>query len=1017
VTPDQRRAVERLYDEALARPRGLRAAFVAEACAGDDLVRSEVESLLAQDASRPGPLDGRAIEVAAAMVSGSVAALSAGQRIGVYEVVEPVGAGGMGQVYRAHDTVLGRDVAIKIIPSAWADDVADLARFEREARVLASLNHPHIAGIYGVETTDEARALILEFVDGETLAQRIARGALPVAESLAIARQLCDALEAAHARGIVHRDLKPANVKITLQGAVKVLDFGIAKVMSPENAMAASAIHIGGIASTMVGTAAYMSPEQARGQTVDRRTDVWAFGCVLYEMLTGRPVFLAGTMAHTLTAVLEDEPDWDRLPHDLPAAVRRLLVRCLQKDAARRLRDIGDARLEIEDGTGDAGIVSTPVATGQRQSDRRTITRRVAALFGVSAVAAIVGFAYRPLVSPAVVPPVSRSIVTMQPFDMRSPSSQNAAPPVARPDRTAIALSPDGQTIVWRAQTDNGVKLYRRSLDRLEPAVIEGTDGADSPFFSPDGQWLAFWAEGELRRISLGAGGPPTTICAIPNSGGPTANDPKATPSPTDAPVLGATWGDGGRIVFATGLVNDRALWEVTIGGQPRLIAKPAAGELSYRLPHLLPGGESVLFTIVRTMFWWDDAQVAVRSLITGEQRVLLEDAADARYVPTGHLVFMRDGTMMAAPFDPERLEVTGEPMALIDGVMHAVNAANSNTDSGAAQLAIAPRGTLVYVTGGIVPQPRRALVWAHPDGSIEKVPVPVDAYYSPRISPIDSRLAVFTSALGVPRLWVLHPDGTRNAVTTPQERGAYGLWTRDARSIVFTSGRNVDDIYRKLADGTGPAERLHDGQYETMGSSWTADGKLIVVHTHPETNQDVALLDVSPPDGDVTHVLESRGREFYRYPELSPDGRWLAYTSNVSGLPQVYVQPFPGPGRVVPVSAGIGVAPAWRRDGQEMYYLAPSPGGAGLTMVAVDVRQSTDPEVFNPGRSRPLFSETPSLRFAGTTPTRNYDVSPDGSRFLMVQQLEAAPEPPASMVLVQNWSQELKRLVPSDAK
>jgi eukaryotic-like serine/threonine-protein kinase len=998
MTPEQHRAIERLYHQARARPSDLRAAFVADACAGDDAVRLEVESLLAQEVSLPGPLDGGAIGVAAVMLSASTPALSTGQRIGVYQVLERVGVGGMGQVYRARDTLLARDVAIKIVPPALAADAGHLARFEREARVLASLNHPHVAAIYGVEAADDRHALVLEFVDGETLAERIARAPLGVSESLKLARQICDGLEAAHERGIVHRDLKPANVMITTAGVVKVLDFGLAKVLPTEDVADASSSWAGGSRSAIiVGTAAYMSPEQARGQAVDTRGDVWAFGCVLYEMLTRRPAFLAGTIAETLACVFEREPAWEDLPRELPTSIRRLLVRCLQKDSARRLRHIGDARLEIDDAmptpsTGSSGIASRRVL-------RRSVMRRWMPILA-AVMTGVAGFSLRSIVSPVQSPVVSRSLITTAPFDTRSAVAQGKIP-AARPDRTAIAISPDGQTVVWRAQTESGTRLYRRSLDRLDATAIDGTEGADSPFFSADGESLAFWAAGQLKRISLDTGGPPTTICVIPRSG-PNGN----------ARIVGASWGDGNRIVFAA--QNDRALWQATVGGAVQLIASPGAGEFSYRLPQILPGGEAILFTIVRTMFGWEDAQVAVRSLATGEQKVLLTGAADARYAPSGHIVFMRNGTLMGVAFDLERLEVTGEPVALIEEVMHAVNSASIGTDSGAGQFVIAPQGTLVHATGGIVPQPRRALVWMSRDGSSERLPIAVDAYYSPRISPIDERVAVFTSVLGVPRVWVIHPDSTRNAITTPQERGAYGIWTRDGRDIVFTTGSRMDDIYRKRADGTGGAQRLHDGEYETMASSWTADGKLAIVETHPDTNDDIAIVDVGRSN-QPTHLLTSVSREFYRFPELSPDGRWLAYTSNVSARPEVYVQPYPGPGRAVPVSANGGVAPAWRADGKELFYLRPPLVGSDsrLTIVAVNVGDSNDPEVFVPGGSRALFQESSEIRFAVTTPTRNYDVTSDGTKFLMVQQLETPPEPPARIVLVQNWFEELKRLVP----
>jgi serine/threonine-protein kinase len=1000
-----------LYYAALSCAADERDRFVADACAGDDHLRDELTGLLAQDVSRTGLLDGAALDLALTWAR-DTAVLRRGDRVGIYEVVAPIDSGGMGQVYRAHDPVLDRDVAIKVLSPVIAADPVHLARLGREARILASLNHANIASVYRLEVHGDVPALVLELVVGETLAARLAHSRPTVAESLDIAAQLCDALEAAHARGIVHRDLKPANVMITPTGVVKVLDFGLAKVVEPQGV--APLVHAGNrTGATIAGTPAYMSPEQARGQSVDQRADIWAFGCLLYEMLTGTAAFAAPTASDTLVAVLETEPSWQALPGDLAPAIPRLLRRCLHKDAKHRLRDIGDAWLEIREALG----THSATVRALRPSGSPAATRWRAAIFAAVALGGIAGAAtlYTPSGEGGY---VTRSIIALQPFDQRSSADVAGRTPAVRFDRTAIALSPDGRTLVWQARADDGVRLYRRSLDRLDVSPIDGTEGADSPFFSPDGRWLGFRANGELKRVSI-AGGPATTITVIPIRPGPSGRvNPQAR-------IFGATWGDGERIVFATGGADDYRLWVVPgQGGDPKLVAAPAEGEYSYRLPHLLPGGDAVVFTTVRTIFWWDDAQIAVRSLSTGAQKILLEGAADARYVPSGHLVFMRRGTLMAVRFDLARLEITGEPVVLIENVMQAVNAANLQNDSGACQFAVAG-GTLVYVSGGIIPQPRRALVWITRDGTVEPLPLTADAYYQPRLSPDGTRSAVFTSVLGLPRVWSIDlTSSTRLPVTTPEERGAYNVWTPDGKRIVFWRSPQLDP-YWKSSDGTGPSEPLYESAHDAKGSSWHADGKtLAVVETRPQSGEDILVIDVKDRRKGPVRFAATGAREFY--PEFSPDGKWLAYASNDASLAQVYVSPFPGPGDRVQISIDGGTAPTWRRDGRELYFIAPplTPNGElnrdldaiGRRMIAVtfDPDGSRGSTV---GPPRVLFEETAGRRFYSTIPIRGYDVNADGTRFLMVQPLAPGAEAAPELVLVQNWLQELQRLVPRRAR
>jgi serine/threonine-protein kinase len=582
--------------------------------------------------------------------------LSAGARIGPYEIVSLIGAGGMGEVYRARDERLNRVVAIKVLPDAFACDGDRLARFKREAQLLASLNHPNIAAIYGFEETSVVgagfsrpiHALVLEFVDGPTLAGRLATGPLPVEEALPVARQIAEALEAAHEIGIVHRDLKPANIKVSEEGAVKVLDFGLAKalegdVTSPEMSQSPTLTVAATGMGVILGTAAYMAPEQARGKAVDRRADIWAFGCVLYEMLTARRAFEAAEVSDTLAAVLRGEPDWSALPPATPGSIRRLLRRCLQKDRRSRLQAIGDARIEIIDALAGHEDGMPDIAAAPRSSMRRVAPVAAAAIVS-GVLGATLVWRLQPSASDTQ-PLVTRTLLAVRPFDRRPPPpAGETTPPAARPDRTALALSPDGRILVFRALNVAGVaQLFARGLDRLEPTALAGTEQSDTPFFSPDGQWLGFWAAGELRKVPV-AGGVATTVTRVPGAG--------------SAPrIFGASWGTGDVIVFAT----DTGLWSVAAsGGEPVSLSAPRENEYRHTLPHMLPGRRQVLFTVTRTPFEWADAQIVVRSLDTGEQKVLVEDGADARYVPSGHIVFIRQGVLMAAAFDLATLEIAG---------------------------------------------------------------------------------------------------------------------------------------------------------------------------------------------------------------------------------------------------------------------------------------------------------------------------------------------------------------------
>jgi eukaryotic-like serine/threonine-protein kinase len=933
-------------------------------------------------------------------------ALPLGTRFGPYEIQSAIGAGGMGEVYRATDTNLKRAVAIKVLPDALASDAERLMRFRREAEVLASLNHPNIAALYGLENADGVMALVMELVEGADLAERIARGAMPIDEALPIAAQIADALAAAHEQGIIHRDLKPANIKLRSDGTVKVLDFGLAKALEPANAISQSVTQSPTMMSPagmtrmgmLLGTAAYMSPEQAKGRPADRRSDVWAFGCVLFEMLTGRRAFDGEEVTDTLAEVLKGTPDWTALPATTPQSIRRLLRRCLEKDRKERLADLGTARLDIKD------ALSVPADEPLREPPPSWWHRLLPVGPAVLVTALLAGYGAWSVARSAPRPagPVTKSLLAVRPFGQPTPGAAQDARANIRPNRSAIALSPDGRILVLQATGEKGVQLYQRRLEDLHATAIPGTQGADSPFFSPDGAWIGFQAAGELRRVPI-SGGPPSRICTLPRDGA--------------AGVVGASWGDGDVIVFATA-----GLWRVSAhGGQPEAVTTPAADEYGHRLPHVLPGGELVLYTVARQVMRWDNAQIAIKSITNGEQKVLLEDAADGRYVP-GYLVFVRSGALMAAPFDVGTRQVGG-PVTLVEDVMQAARMPRPADDSGAGQFAVAG-GALVYASGGVNPQQQSELVWvdrmaarrapADLSANVEPLGFPARDYQFPRLSPDGTRLTFFNSYTGANRRIWLYDFSRRTPpmpLTPPEEGGAWAIWMDDER-IVFSSsigGAGLNLSTRRVTD-SGRSEPLTTGRRSLRPASWSAAHKTILA---TQDSGAISALDMTGPERRERVVVQDPGAPVGD-PAFSPDGRWVAYTSTDSGRQEVVVQPYPGSGERVPVSPGGGRAPVWRRDGAELFYTTPDgyttpdrPGNT-MTMMAVSVSVMADRLLIGPPRS--LFSD----RFlpAGFLP--NYDLTADGQRFLMVRNVDPAPEPQTELVLVQNWFEELKARVPT---
>ena len=878
-------------------------------------------------------------------------ALEVGSRLGHYDVTALIGEGGMGQVYQATDTKLNRQVALKILPEAFATDPDRLARFQREAQVLASLNHPGIAAIYGIEETDDTRALVLELVEGPTLADRIAQGPIPVDEALPIAKQIAEALEAAHEQGIIHRDLKPANIKVRPDGAVKVLDFGLAKALqgdgsdpseSPTITAAATA------AGVILGTAAYMSPEQARGKPVDKRADIWAFGAVLYEILTGQRPFKGRDVSEVLGSVLRLEPDWDALPGDGPSHLGALLKRCLEKEPKDRYHDIADVRLDLQRPAVDAAGGQTDAAPAILPAPRRSLGPWVAAvLSGLAGAAA--GWSLRQVQTP----PTARLVVPIPGVDRLGPGEP--------------ALSPDGRFLAYAWGPAGARTLSLHQLDDPEgEAILEVEDGRQ-PFFSPDSVWLGFFTATELRKVSV-RGGPPQTLAT--------------TPVPR-----GGTWGADGWIVFAP--QSRGGLWRVSAdGGTPENLTTPdpAAGETSHRGPVWVAGANAVTFTALREQL---GPVVMALSLDTGEQRQLVDGGTSARYVPTGHLVYLQEGALMAVPFDADRLEPTGSGVPVIEAEPEAgVQGVNG-------RVAVSESGLLVYPSGTLDPP---TLVWVDRDGIPTQLGVEPRGYQHPRLSP-DGRQVVV--AVGQ-TLW-LHTLGAAATFSrlTFQTSGDWPVWTPESDRVVYST-RNPGttwDLVWQAADGSGAAEPLVVRELEqyVMGGM-SPDGRtLAFVENHPETTQDIWL--VSTEDRTARVFLQTPASEHGA--TFSPDGRFVAYISDELGDDEVFVRPVSGDAGQRQVSYGGGTEPLWAPSGELFYRNR-------REMVVVEV--TTDPD---------LMVGTPEILFQGpyvlsSVLGRNYDVTRDGQRILMIQPPDPS-DSTARLNAVVNWFQELNRLAPTD--
>jgi eukaryotic-like serine/threonine-protein kinase len=919
-----------------------------------------------------------------------------GTRFGSYEIAALIGVGGMGEVYRARDIKLNRDVALKVLPDSFVNDPDRLARFQREAHVLASLNHPNIAAIYGVEEVPSTgsgqvatRALVMEMVDGPTLAERIDVGAIPLDEATVIAAQIAEALGAAHDQGVIHRDLKPANIKVKGDGTVKVLDFGLAKATGPAEAghyMNGGSVRLQADLSqsptittpamtqigVLLGTAAYMSPEQAKGRPADKRSDVWAFGCVFYEMLTGQRAFADDDISETLAAVLKTEPDWTRLPADVPQPVRMLIQRCLVKDRRQRVADISAATFVLR----ELGNLGTRTVTTVGVAPRSRSSRWLPVLAASALTAIVVGTAAWML------RPIPRAPVLAQ-FSFALPEGQI----LSSGARQAFAISPDGTRIVYAANS----RLFLRSIGELVAHPIPGTEGmtvgAVNPLFSPDGHSIAFFSMGdtspssaELRRVPIG-GGAAASIATL------------------TAP-FGGSWGPDGILI---GQGPGGIVRVPERGGAPELVVRVAAGESAYG-PQMLPDGQTVLFTLGKNVIedGWDKARIVAHSLKDESRRVLI-DGSDARYLQSGHLLYAVAGTVFAATLDLETLTLTGPAVPVVIGVRRG----GSGRLTAVTQLALSDTGTLVYMPGPATGSSSLRNV------VLEATPLKLRSadYVHPRISPDGRVLAVGLNTGRESDIWTYDlSEQTEIKKLTFGGNNRFPVWSGDGRRVTFQSGRDGDRaIFWQSADGASSAEPLTkpaQGE-EHIPESWSRDGKRLLFSVFKDAKFSLWVLTLGQSSAPFGNVLSNAPLSA----TFSPDGRWIAYaaTEATGGVMSpnrgIFVQPFPATGeRHQAPKRVIDFHPVWAPDGKSIFYV---PSSARST---VSVPITTRPAVAF-GTPVELSRAPKPLLLAPDV--RGYDVLPDGRFISVVPTSEDGSAPMTEFRVVLNWTEELKRLVP----
>ncbi|MFL6415194.1 MAG: protein kinase domain-containing protein [Bryobacteraceae bacterium] len=957
---DRWQEVETLFRGALEQPPDERRAWLRSACGNDRELLREVGSLVSNHSDND---PGAWAAIAAAQLVAPPAAVP-GQLIGHYELLQFIGAGGMGEVYRARDSKLGREVALKLLPAAFAKDTDRLARFTREAQLLASLNHPNISALYGVE--DEA--LVMELVDGRTLAEHIATEPLGRDQVLSIMRQVAEALEYAHEKGIVHRDLKPANIKLTPEGRVKVLDFGLAKALSGEafgSSNLTPATVSDPIGGALIGTAAYMAPEQARGVAVDKRADVWSFGVVLYELLSRRRAFQGDTVPETLVAVLKTGPDWNALADDTAPALRRLLRRCLERDRRHRLRDMGDAIIEIDDAlaqhTQELEVAVSPVVS-------RTALLRLRVLLGavsLLAVALLITTAMLVRANRAVERPLIRLNVDLGPDVLAGTS-------------TTVIISRDGRRLVFPVRGASGKQLLAtRLLDEAKPTLLTGTEDAADPFFSPDGQWVAFFAEAKLKKVSV-SGGAPITLCSSVNP-------------------RGATWGEDNDIIGAFNFVGPLLRVRDT-GGTPQPLSRLGRGEATHRWPQVLPGGDAIVFTASSDPIGHEDDDIEVLSLKTGQVKRLLHGGYFGRYVPSGHLLYVHQGVLFGVGFDVARLQVHGTPVPLVDDA-----AVNPITAGGQFHFSEAPSGPgiLLYLAGTSAAQ-KWQVDWLNASGNTQPLIGTPGVYTVPRISP-DGRKLAFIGSDSVPQIY----DLDRDTITRITSAGGGGnlAWAPDGKHVAFGYGGSLFWI---RSDGVGGPQRLVQRQPSLAAWSFSPDGHWLAYFEMTNTGSNIGVLplDTTNPDHPKagTPQVFSRTQANEIFPRFSPDGHWIAYRSDELGNNEIWVRPFPaGNDARYQISSGGAMYPFWSSKRHQLFYET-----TDHRIMVVDFRVEGD--VFKPGKPRIWSSR--QIFYAGVS---NMDIAPDGERFAVL----AAPRTPAGekssvhVRMLLNYFDELKRRIP----
>lgn len=966
--PDASATLDAMLRAARALPSGERAAWIDRACGSDPVLRARLEERLriGEEVTEQWRPPFSAEELRGARP------LEPGQRLGRYEIRGLLGAGGMGHVYLALDTALDREVAIKALAHTFHGDALSLRRFEREARMLAALSHPNIAAIYGFERLDGAPYLILERVEGDTLAERLRQGPLPLRQALDVALQVAAGLEEAHGKGVVHRDLKPSNVMLAPGGRVKLVDFGLAKTAPVRGEGAdvrgsAAAAEPTTVAGTILGTVPYMSPEQIQGEDIDTRTDVWAFGCLLFEMLSGEPAFRGRSMPELLAAVLRDEPRWEALPPAVPHPVVRLVQRCLAKDPHQRLQHLGDARLELAE-LAVSGAVAAPVvrrsSPGPEPRWRRALPWAVAAL-AIGALAAT---------------PLWRSPWEPEPRPLRLSLELPAGLELSRAYPPPLAIAPAGTPLALVAASADGDRLYLRDLGALLPRALAGTEGARQPFFSPDGSWVAFFADRKLSKLPAGGG----AVVALAEIG----NNPR-----------GATWASDGTVVVSPSQTS--GLYRLAAEGgdlEPLTTLDTAAGEVSHRWPEAVPGTSWVLFTVGYEDATFDEAAVAAVSLATGERRPLVADASFGRVVPGGPLLFVRAGRLYAVAVDPATLEVRGTPEALPDTLRY-------DSRNGAAHLAVAASGAVVYGPGAPA-SPDLFLSWLGRDGAMERMVETPRLFRDPRVAPDGSRAAVVIGTARSSDLWVVDANGTLSQLS-------FGLaphrptWAPDGRGVTVGSG--AGGTWRLLtlpADGGEAVELLRSG-LRVYPNAWHPDGKrLVFQESRPDTGWDLRVLAIGA-DGRGTVAPEPLAATPFaeNNASLSRDGRWVAYESDeVDAVVQVYVRSFPDGRHKLRVSSGGARGPVWGHDGalyywdsgrQQLARAALQPAGEALAVAAEEALLAGEP-VASPALARLTIH----------TGWGRLDAHPLDGRFLALES-GATAGPPAleGPVVVLDWA------------